>query len=77
MENLELQRKSLPNEPGVYLFKDKEDKIIYVGKAKNLKKRVTSYFAKTTYNDPYYEEKINELVKHIQSIDYIVTENEK
>jgi len=77
MENLELQRKSLPNEPGVYLFKDKENKIIYVGKANNLKKRVSSYFAKMTYKDPYYEEKIKELVKQIQSIDYIVTENEK
>src|SRR4030042_725810 len=77
MENLDLQRKSLPNEPGVYLFKDIENKIIYIGKANNLKKRVSSYFAKTTYNDPYYEEKIKELVKQIQSIDYIVTENEK
>lgn len=38
--------KSLPTEPGCYLFKDKNDKIIYVGKAKNLKKRVKSYVQK-------------------------------
>ncbi len=77
MSDLELQRKSLPNEPGVYLFKDKNDKIIYIGKARNLKKRVSQYFVKSTYNDPYYEDKIKDLVKRINTIDYFVTENEK
>ena len=77
MKDLELERKSLPNEPGVYLFKDKDNKIIYVGKAINIKKRVSQYFVKTSYNDPFYEEKIKELVKRINSIEYIVTENEK
>ncbi|MHA1283792.1 MAG: excinuclease ABC subunit UvrC [Promethearchaeota archaeon] len=77
MKALDLQRKSLPHEPGVYLFKDSKGKVIYVGKAKDLKKRVSSYFLKTTYNDPFYEEKIKELVKEIHSIEYIVTENEK
>ncbi len=77
MTDLELQRKSLPNEPGVYLFKDRNKKIIYIGKAINLKKRVSQYFLKINYNDPYYEEKIKKLVKRIKSIDYIVTENEK
>ena len=77
MKNLELQRKSLPNEPGVYLFNDKTGSIIYVGKAINLKKRVNQYFLKTSYTDPFYEEKIKELVKKISSIDYFVTENEK
>ena len=62
MNDLELQRKSLPDEPGVYFFKDKDNKIIYVGKAINLKKRVSSYFLKTKFNDPYYEEKIKYLV---------------
>jgi excinuclease ABC subunit C len=75
--NLDLQRKSLPNEPGVYLFLDKNKKVIYIGKALNLKKRVNQYFLKTHYNDPYYEEKINELVRQINSIEYFVTENEK
>ena len=77
MNNLELQRKSLPNEPGVYTFKNDKGKIIYIGKAINLKKRVSSYFLKTSYSDPYYEDKIKELVKEIASIEYIVTENEK
>ncbi|MFW9864753.1 MAG: excinuclease ABC subunit UvrC [Candidatus Thorarchaeota archaeon] len=77
MKELDLQRKSLPNEPGVYLFGDKTGTIIYIGKALNLKKRVNQYFLKTSYSDPYYEEKINELVKNIHSIEYIVTENEK
>jgi excinuclease ABC subunit C len=77
MNNLELQRKSLPNEPGVYTFKNNKGKIIYIGKANDLRKRVSSYFLKTSYNDPYYEEKIKELVKEIDSIEYIVTENEK
>ncbi|MFX1260133.1 MAG: excinuclease ABC subunit UvrC, partial [Promethearchaeota archaeon] len=77
MRELELQRKSLPNEPGVYLFKDKKDTIIYIGKARNLKKRVSQYFVKSSYNDPYYEEKIKDLVKKINSIEYIVTDNEK
>ncbi|MFX1386185.1 MAG: excinuclease ABC subunit UvrC [Promethearchaeota archaeon] len=77
MSDLELQRKSLPNEPGVYLFLDNKKSVIYIGKALNLKKRVNQYFAKTHYNDPYYEEKIKELVKNIYAIEYFVTENEK
>ena len=77
MSKIDLERKSLPNEPGVYFFLDNKKTIIYIGKAINLKKRVNQYFLKTSYSDPFYEEKIKELVKNIQSIDYIVTENEK
>ena len=77
MSNIELKRKSLPNEPGVYFFLNKKEKIIYIGKAINLKKRVNQYFLKTSYADPFYEEKIKELVKNIYFIKYIVTENEK
>lgn len=77
MIDIELQRKSLPNEPGVYLFGDRDGSIIYIGKAKNLRKRVNQYFLKTSYADPYYEEKIKELVSKVHSIEYIVTENEK
>jgi len=77
MSTLDLKRRSLPNEPGVYFFLNKKSTIIYIGKAINLRKRVNQYFLKHNYNDPFYEEKIKELVKNIQSIDYIVTENEK
>ena len=77
MSTLDLKRRSLPNEPGVYFFLNDKSTIIYIGKAINLRKRVNQYFLKQNYNDPFYEEKIKELVKNIHSIEYIVTENEK
>jgi len=62
----------LPNKPGVYQYFNKEGKIIYIGKAKNLKKRVYSYF-----NRQYYDNnKIKVLVKKIADIKYIVVETE-
>lgn len=77
MSDLERQRRSLPDEPGIYKFKKADGTIIYIGKAKNLKKRVSSYFLTKSFKDPYYEDKIKRLVKKIDSIEYIVTENEK
>jgi len=77
MKDLDLQRKSLPNEPGIYFFTDKNNSIIYIGKASNIRKRVNQYFSKSNFTDPYYEEKIKDLVQKIKSIEYIVTENEK
>ena len=69
--SLELQVKILPNEPGVYQYFDKNEVIIYIGKAKNLKKRVSSYFSKT---HEYGKTKV--LVTKIASIKHIVVETE-
>lgn len=63
---------NLPDKPGVYQFFDKEDKIIYVGKAKSLKKRVLSYFNKKIYEN--YRLKL--LVNKIRDLKYIVVESE-
>jgi excinuclease ABC subunit C len=68
---LELQIQSLPDSPGVYQYYDKEDKILYVGKAKNLKKRVSSYF-----NKVHDIAKTNVLVKKIVAIKHIVVPTE-
>ncbi len=68
---LELQIKTLPNSPGVYQYFDKEDVIIYVGKAKNLKKRVSSYFTKNHENG-----KTRILVKKIVRIEHVVVDTE-
>lgn len=63
---------SLPNKPGIYLMKNASGKIIYVGKARELKKRVLSYFANVEKKDP----KTKILISHIADFDYIVTDTE-
>ena len=70
-DELALQIQSLPDNPGVYQYYDKEDKILYVGKAKNLKKRVASYF-----NKVHDIAKTNVLVKKIVTIKHIVVSSE-
>ena len=69
---LELQIQTLPDNPGVYQYYDKEGKILYVGKAKNLKKRVASYF-----NRVHDIAKTNVLVKKIVTIKHIVVPSEQ
>lgn len=71
MFNIEEELKKLPKEPGVYLMKDKDDNIIYVGKAVNLKNRVSSYFRKTNKTD-----RILKMVSLIDHFEYIVVSNE-
>ena len=68
---IDLQKKSLPEDTGIYKFFDKSNNIIYVGKAKNLKKRVLSYFNKNHVNH-----KTELLVKQINKIENIVVETE-
>ncbi|BDZ71176.1 hypothetical protein GCM10025861_16930 [Methanobacterium petrolearium] len=62
----------LPGKPGVYLLKDIQDNILYVGKAKSLKKRVKSYF-KEELEDP----KTQVLMRHFHHLEYMVTDTEK
>lgn len=64
----------LPNNPGVYLFKNKEGQIIYIGKAKNLKNRVKSYFQKS--NQKTHSAKTIILVKNIIDLETIIVNNE-
>ncbi len=68
---IELQLSSLPNNPGVYQFYDSAGKLIYVGKAKDLRKRVSSYFTKT-----HEYGKTRVLVKKIRRIKHIVVPTE-
>ena len=71
MFNIEEELKKLPKSPGVYLMKDVDDNIIYVGKAVNLKNRVSSYFRKTNKTD-----RILKMVSLIDHFEYIVVSNE-
>ena len=69
--NIEKELKKLPQKPGVYIMHDKDDKIIYVGKAISLKRRVTSYFRKTKKT-----QRILNMVALIDHFEYIVCDNE-
>ena len=71
MFNIEEELKKLPNKPGVYVMKDKEDNIIYVGKAVSLKNRVRQYFRK---NDR--TARIEKMISLIDHFEYIVVDNE-
>jgi len=63
---------NLPGKPGVYQFYDASDTLLYIGKAKNLKKRVSSYFSKTHYEN----NKLRILVKKIADVKHIVVDTE-
>ena len=72
MSNIETRLKELPDKPGVYIMRDSAGRIIYIGKASSLKKRVASYFRGNTSGL-----KNALLVKTLRNIDYIVTNNTK
>src|SRR5918912_379286 len=72
-ERLKARLKEIPDRPGVYLHKNAEGEVIYVGKARNLKNRVTSYVVgKGTRNHPI----TNALIPEIEGIDFVTTNNE-
>ncbi|MDR1992348.1 MAG: excinuclease ABC subunit UvrC [Nitrososphaerota archaeon] len=68
---VEFKSIDIPTEPGVYLYHGEQDEILYVGKAKNLRSRVKSYFSSTDQPP-----KTRQLLLHIRSIDWIVVNNE-
>lgn len=70
MKDLKLKLSVLTTEPGCYLMKNKNDEIIYVGKAKNLRNRVRSYFSGA------HDEKTMRLVQDIVDFDYVITNSE-
>ena len=70
MSSLKEKLSALPNKPGIYLFKDKSGEILYVGKAKSLRKRVASYFR------PNPDIKTSVLLDRLYDIDYITTASE-
>ena len=71
MFDIEAELKKLPSKPGVYIMHDKDDKIIYVGKAISLKNRVRQYFRKNNKT-----KRIENMVSLIDHFEYIVTDNE-
>jgi excinuclease ABC subunit C len=72
MTNIKAQVKKLPEKPGVYMMKDKWGNIIYVGKAKRLKQRVSSYFRALGSHPP----KVRSMVAVIEEFEYILTDSE-
>lgn len=72
MFNIEDELKKLPDNPGVYIMKDKNEEIIYVGKAISLKKRVRQYFQSGKNNPP----KVNAMIRNISEFEYIIVDNE-
>jgi excinuclease ABC subunit C len=69
-ERLAEQRRNLPDQPGVYLFRDDRGRVVYVGKARSIRKRVASHFSGRTRYGP------TELVPQIDSVEYVVTATE-
>jgi excinuclease ABC subunit C len=74
--NLEEKLKEIPRSPGVYMHKDAAGKIIYIGKAKNLRNRVRSYFQVSRRGEFSYGIKTEELVNQIADVEFIVTDTE-
>ena len=71
--DLQAKIRTIPAEPGVYLYKNAEGEVIYVGKAKNLRSRVASYFHEARWEDA----KTGTLVREAVDVDYIVVANNK
>ncbi|MGE3910399.1 MAG: hypothetical protein AB7K36_13655, partial [Chloroflexota bacterium] len=69
------QLRTLPDRPGVYLFKDGRGRLLYVGKAESLKDRVRSYFQPSTNFDMTHQPKLRQMTAQAQSLEYILTDS--
>jgi excinuclease ABC subunit C len=72
IKELRKQAMALPQQPGVYIMKDVQNNIIYIGKAKALKNRVSQYFG----SDTGHSEKVRRMVSKVDRFEYIITDNE-
>ncbi|MDO4419640.1 MAG: excinuclease ABC subunit UvrC [Ruminococcus sp.] len=72
LKELRAKAMALPLEPGVYIMKNKDGEIIYIGKAKKLKNRVSSYFG----SQNNHTDKVRRMVSQVKSFDYIITDSE-
>lgn len=72
LRTLKDKANSLPTTPGVYIMKNKRDEIIYIGKAKSLKNRVTQYFG----SDTNHSEKVRKMVQNVNDFDFILCDSE-
>src|SRR5829696_4723611 len=72
LERLKARLKEIPDRPGVYLHKNAEGQVIYVGKARNLRNRVTSYLVGRGARDT----KTMTLINEIDAVDFVTTNNE-
>jgi len=70
--SLEDKLKNLPEKPGIYIMRDEDNEIIYIGKAKNLKNRVRQYFQSSKNHSP----KVLAMVERIRNLEYIITDTE-
>ncbi len=71
-ERLDSRLKEIPSEPGVYLMRDGNDQILYIGKSKKLRSRVRSYFQ----NGPHHTPRITLMVRQVMEVEFIVTDTE-
>ena len=74
--NIDKKETKIPSETGVYLMKDKSEKIIYIGKAKNLKNRIYSYYnLNSNHSIERNLEKTKLMINKVFEIEYILTDN--
>jgi excinuclease ABC subunit C len=71
-EEFKLQRDAIPNQPGIYKYLNEAGEIIYIGKAKDLKKRVSSYFTSTDHTN-----RIKRMIHFIRNIELVIVDTEQ